>query len=167
MLKQIGICLVVLAAASTTEADVAGVGRQASKIKYNSDYLIPAVELSQSLVIRQITLTWDRSHPEAGGSLFLNPNSCILNEFGEPTACTLIAIGQFDARLTPFKQKPEHQAYTVESRPQAGTGNYTALPLRLVTIAARGSESPRIHLLVLKRDQSIERIIELHQERRT
>lgn len=65
-----------------------------------------------------------------------------------------------------FKQKPGHQAYTVESRPQSGTGNYTALPLRLVIIAAPGREPARVHLLVLKRDRSIERIIELHQERR-
>ena len=136
------------------------------KVRYTSDYLIPEVKFPQGRGFHQITVTWDRVNPETGGSLLMDPNACVLDEFGEPTVCTKIASADLDVRMTLFKQKPGHQAYTVESRPQSGMGNYTALPVRLVTIAALGREPARVHLLVLKPDQSIERIIELHQERR-
>jgi hypothetical protein len=136
------------------------------KVKYASDYILPEVSLPQGPGFHQITLTWDRGHPEAGGSLLLDPNSCGLDEFGEPNVCTKIAGADSDVKLTPFKQRPGHQAYTLASRPHGSTLNYAALPLRLVTIAARGKESARVHLLVLKPDRSIERIIELHEERR-
>jgi len=137
--------------------------QQARKVKYTSDYLIPAVTLPQQRGFHRISLTWDRSHPEAVGSLVMDPNSCVLDEFGEPGGCTRIASADNDVKLTRFKQKPGHQAYTVASRPQSGTGNFTALPLRLVTIAARGKEPAHVHLLVLEPDHSVGRIIELHR----
>ncbi|HEX2685651.1 MAG TPA: hypothetical protein VHN14_03495 [Kofleriaceae bacterium] len=136
------------------------------KVKYVSDYLIPEVRLPQGPDFHRITLAWDRSHPEAGGSLLLDPNSCGLDEFGEATVCTEIAGVNSDVKLTRFKQKPGHQAYTLESRPHGSTFNYAALPLRLVTIAARGKDPARVHLLVLTSDQTIDRIIELHEKHR-
>jgi hypothetical protein len=138
--------------------------QHAHKVKYVSDYLITKVELPGGPEFYQITLTWDRSHPEAGGSLLFDPNSCGLDEFGETTVCTLIAGMDNDMKLTPFKQKPGHQAYTLEIRPEGGGRSYTALPLRLVTTAARGQDPARVHLLVLSPDQDIERIIELHPQ---
>lgn len=140
--------------------------QRTDQVRYASDYLIPEVSLPQGPGFHQITLTLDRRHPEAGGSLLLDPNICALNEFGEPTVCTKIAGADMDVQLTLVKQKPGYRAYTLESRPRGGAGNYTALPLRLVTIAARGRVSALVHLLVLKPDQTIERIIDLHQEHR-
>ena len=81
--------------------------------------------------------------------------------------CTEIAGADSDVKLTLFKQKPGRQAYMLASRPHGGKTNYAALPLRLVTIAARGKASARAHLLVLKPDQTVARIIELHEAHRT
>src|ERR1041384_6171096 len=128
------------------------------KVKYVSDYLIPEVRLPQGPGFHQVTLTWDRSHPESGGTLFIDPNSCSLDEFGEPDVCTEIAGGDRAGKLTLFKQKPGQRAYTVESRPQGSTSSFAALPLRLVNIAARGKDPARVHMLVLNPDESVERI---------
>jgi hypothetical protein len=136
------------------------------KVKYTSDYLVQEVKMSQGPGIHRITLTWDPGHPQAVGDLILDPNACTLDEFGDSTACTKIASRGGDVKLTPFKHKPGHQAYTLESRPQDDTGNFTALPLRLVTVAARGKHPALVHLLVLRPDKTIERIIELHPEHR-
>jgi hypothetical protein len=136
------------------------------KVKYASDYIIPKVRFPEGPEFHQITLTWDRSHPEAGAHLLFDPNTCKLDEFGEPGGCTKIGGADSEIKLTLFKQKPGHQAYTLESRPQGGAGNYTALPLRLVTVAARGKDPAVVHLLVLKPDHTIERIIELHPQPR-
>lgn len=134
------------------------------KIKYISDYILPEVASPQGLGIHRIALTWDRGSPQVGGSLRIDLNSCQLDEFGEPTGCTKIANADSDVKLTLFKQKPGQQAYTLESCPQDNTSNFVALPLRLVTIAARGKDPARVHLLVLNPDQTIARIIELHEE---
>lgn len=132
-------------------------------VEYASDYLVPGVTLPAGPGFHQITLTWDRSHPEAGGSFVIDPNACGLDKFGDPTICTKIAIADSDMKLTLLAEKPGHQAYTIESRPHGSTANFSALPLRLVTIAAQGHDQPQVRLLVVNADQTIERIIELHQ----
>jgi hypothetical protein len=134
------------------------------EIKYTSSYLNSKVKFPQKIDFHQIALTWDPGRPEAGGHLFLDPNTCSLDEFGKTSACTRIAVIPVDVKLTPFKKDPEHQAYTLESSPQGGAGNCTALPLRLVTTAAPGQDPALAQLLVLRPDQSIEQIIDLHQE---
>jgi hypothetical protein len=132
-------------------------------VAYTSNYLVPGVALPEGPGFRQISLSWDRRHPEAGGSFTIDPNVCGLDQFGDRTICTKIAISASDMKLTLLAEKPGQQAYTIEARPHGSTGSYSALPLRLVVIAAPGNDQPRARLLVIDADQAVERIIELQQ----
>lgn len=131
-------------------------------VTYASNYLVPAIILPQGPACHQITLTWDRLHPGSGGSCHIDPNACGLDEFGDRTICTMMAVPASDMKLTLFKEKPDRRAYAMEWRPHGSAEPYYAVPLRLVTIAVPGKD-PQVRLLVLKPDQTIERIIELHQ----
>jgi hypothetical protein len=133
-------------------------------VEYVSDYLVPGVILPAGPGFHQITLTWDRSHPGSGGSFHIDPNACGLDEFGDRTICTKMAVPDSDMKLTLLAEKPGHQAYTIAARPHGSTADYSALPLRLVTIAAQGKEPPQVRLLVVNADQTIDRIIELHPD---
>lgn len=132
-------------------------------VAFASDYLVPGVALPKGPNVRQITLTWDRSHPEAVGSLAIDPNACGLDTFGERTICTKIAVSASDMKLALLAEKPGHQAYSIEARPHGSTEAFSALPLRLVTIAAQGSDPPRARLLVLDASEAVAQIIELHR----
>ena len=134
-------------------------------VEFASDYLVPGVALPTGLGFRQITLSWDQRHPDAVGSFFIDPNVCGLDEFGDPTICTKIAVAISELKLTLLAEKLGHRAYTIATRPRGSTAEFSALPLRLVTIAAQGKDQLRARLLVLGTDQAIERIIELHQQR--
>jgi hypothetical protein len=133
-------------------------------VEYASDYLVPGVPLPSGPGFHQITLSWDQSHPETGGSFHIDPNACGLDNFGDRTICTKIAVADSDMKLTLLAEKPGHRAYAIEARPHGSTASYSELPLRLVTIAAQGNDQPRARLLVVKADQTVDRIIELHPE---
>ena len=132
-------------------------------VVYASDYLVPRVTLPEGPGFHQISLTLDCNHPEAGGSLSIDPNTCGLDAFGDRTFCTKIAITRSDMKLTLLAEKPGHRVYAIKTRPHGTTVDYAALPLHLVTIAAHGNDQSRARLLVVNADQAIERIIELHQ----
>lgn len=136
---------------------------QHHSVAYASEYLVPGVALTRGPSFRQITLTWDRRHPEAGGSFSIDPNICGLDAFGERTGCTKMAVSASDMKLTLLAEKPGHQAFTIEARPLGSTEGFSALPLRLVTIAAQGSDPPRVRLLVVGDDEAVSQIIELHR----
>ncbi len=134
-------------------------------VTYASNYLVPGITLPHGPGCHQITLTWDRAHPGAVGSCHIDPNACGLDEFGDPTICTKMAVAPSDMKLTLLKEKPGHVAYSMEWRTHGSTEPYYAVPLRLVTIAAAGTAAGKelqVRLLVLKPDQTIERIIDLH-----
>jgi hypothetical protein len=128
---------------------------------YASDYLVPGVALPSGLGFHQITMSWFRTAPEAGGTCQIDPNTCGLNEFGDRTICTKMAVAGSDMQLTLFAEKPGYEAYAIGARPYDSTGDYAAMPLRLVTIAAQGKEPAQVRLLVLNTDETIARIIEL------
>lgn len=132
-------------------------------VGYSSNWLVPGAVLPEGPNFHQITLTWDRHHPEAAGTLFIDPNVCGLDQFGDRTICSKIAVALSDLKLTLLAEKPGHQAYTVATRPRGSTDDYTALPLRLVTIAAQNNEPAQVRLLIVNAGQTVERIIELHQ----
>jgi len=132
-------------------------------VAYASEYLVPGVALPKGPGFRQITLTWDQHHPEAGGSFSIDPNACGLDAFGDRTICTKMAVAASDMKLTLLAEKPGHQAYTIEARPHGSTEGFSALPLHLVTIAAQGSEPPRARLLVIDANKAVSQIIELHR----
>ena len=52
----------------------------------------PARERAGGVADREAALSWDRDHPENGGTLSLDPNACGLDEFGDTTICTKIAV---------------------------------------------------------------------------
>src|SRR5262245_7362566 len=76
------------------------------KVEYASDYLVPGVALPAGPGFHQITLRWDRDHPEAVGSFFIDPNACGLDAFGDPTICTKIAVSLRDMKLALLAEKP-------------------------------------------------------------
>lgn len=132
-------------------------------VRYASDYLVEGVALPDGPGFHQITLIWDRRHPEVEGSCYLDPNICGLDAFGDPTFCTRIAIQVRDMKLSTFAQKPGYHAHTMQWRVGDSGLDYEEAPLRVVTIAGEGQDM-RVRLLVLNPDQSIERIIELHEQ---
>ena len=133
-------------------------------VRYASRYLVPGVSLPKGPSFHHIALHWDRSHPDAEGSCHLDPNTCGLDEFGDPTICTKMAVAPLEMKLTQIAHRGRHHAYSVECRAPGGEG-YTAMPLRLVTVAH--SSDLECRLLVLGADQRVERIIDLHHEPRT
>jgi hypothetical protein len=135
------------------------------KVEYASEYLVPGVALPAGPSFHQVTLTWDRDHPGSVGQFHIDPNSCALDAFGDPTICTKMAVSARDMKLTLIAEKPGHLAYTIETRSLGSNEAFAALPLRLVTIAAHGTERPRARLLIVKPDHTVERIIELHEQR--
>lgn len=133
-------------------------------VAYTSEYLVPGVSLLTGPGFHQVTLTWDRDHLEAVGVFQIDPNSCGLDAFGDPTICTKMAVAAQDMKLTLTSEKPGAHAYTIETRPRGSIEKFTALPLRLVTIAAHNGTPARARLLLVKPDQTIERIIDLHAD---
>jgi hypothetical protein len=136
-------------------------------VRYASDYLVEGVTLPDGPGFHQITLTWNRHRSEADGTCYLDPNICGVDEFGDPTFCTKIAILLRDMQLSPFDQKPGYHAYTMKWRFGDTGSDYEEVPLRVVTIAEHG-QNLRVRLLVLKSDGSpdgtVERVIELHEQ---
>jgi len=141
--------------------DNAALAERAYTAVYASDYLAPGVTLPSGLGFHQITMSWFRNAPEAGGNCQIDPNACGLNEFGDRTICTKMAVAGSDMQLTLFAEKPGYEAYAIGARPYGSTGDYAAMPLRLVSIAAQGKEPAQVRLLVLNTDETIARIIEL------
>ncbi|HEX2690419.1 MAG TPA: hypothetical protein VHN14_27580 [Kofleriaceae bacterium] len=131
-------------------------------LKCESDYLVPGIQLPAGLGFRQITMAWDRNHPEAGGSFQIDPNACGLDAFGDRAICTKLAVQAGDMQLSLLAEKTGYRAYTIEARPYGSTDSYSTLPLRLVTIAAQSGERPQMRLLVINADQTINRIVEMH-----
>jgi hypothetical protein len=132
-------------------------------VEYLSDYIVAGVALSTGPFFHKIALIWNPDRPAAGGSLVIDPNSCGLDAFGDPTLCTKIAVSALDIRLTLLDEKPGVQAYTIEARPHGSTTEFSALPLRLVAIATLAKDQPRVRLLVIDAQQAIENIIDLNQ----
>ena len=125
-----------------------------SKFSLESDYLIPEVHPGRGLAFHKVRL--DLSEEQLGGSLSLDPNTCSLDEFGDPATCTRIAINSLDTQLKLIKEKDDERLYDVKAP------KYDGPPLRLVTFGNRG-QSLRGRLLLLKEDKTIDRIIELHR----
>lgn len=127
-----------------------------------SDYVVQRITLPTGPSFHQLTMAWDRDHPEGGGSLQMDPNTCGLDQFGDPTICTKMAVQASDMKLSLLAEKTGYRAYTIAVRPYGSTAEYSTLPLRLVTIAAQGRERPQLRMLVVNADQTIDRIVEMH-----
>jgi hypothetical protein len=127
-----------------------------------TDYVAPGITLPTGPGFHQLTMAWDRAHPEAGGSFQVDPNACALDEFGDRAICTKMVAQASDMKLWLLAEKPGYRAYTIATRPHGSTEAYATLPLRLVTIAAQSHERPQLRLLVVNADQTIGRIIEMH-----
>src|SRR5690242_16848030 len=84
-------------------------------IRFGCDFLVPGVALPQGPGFHRIELSWDRRHPENGGKLQIDPNSCGLDEFGDTTICTKIAVRLQDIRLKLLKEKDGKQAYEIDT----------------------------------------------------
>lgn len=142
--------------------DTPAAGGDGSNYECASDYLAPGIQLPTGLRIHQLTMTWDPSRPEAGGSFQIDPNACGLDEFGDRGFCTHMVFPASDMKLALVAEKTGYQAYTIEVRPHGSTDAYSPLPLRLVIIDGQGRARPQFRLLVVNADQTIDRIVEMH-----
>jgi hypothetical protein len=132
---------------------------------YASDYLAPAITTPTGLTFHQITMNWYRNNLDAGGTCVIDPNLCALDEFGDRTLCTKLAIAGSEMKLTLFAEKTGYRAYAIGFRPYGSTDDYTAMPWRLVTFTPQAGEPAQGRLLILNSDQTIDRIIELNASR--
>jgi len=137
----------------------------AHPVRFASSYLVPGVVLPSGQRFHRIALHWELDEPAGEGSCHLDPNACGLDDFGDTTMCTKMAVAPLEMRLVPGKRKPGHHAYAVECR-RAGEASYAALAMRVVTIA-HGHEPLQCRLLILNADQSVDRIVELRREPRS
>jgi hypothetical protein len=117
----------------------------------SSGYLLPGIQL-QGLA-HHITVSTGSKGGE--GSLQLDPNGCQLNEFGDETRCTKIAIRSFPAQLKLLKEADGKRLYAVEAK------EYTGPALRVVVPISASKKEFAGRLLVLGKDDSIQSIVSL------
>jgi hypothetical protein len=131
-------------------------------LKYRSDYLIPGVTATPGPGFHRVTLSWSRSQRK--GTLHLDPNSCGLDKFGDPTMCTLMAAAPFDMRLTLLLEDAGRSLYAIEAHRTGPRGlqPYGGPPLRLVTLPDPENPGHLDARLLLLRGEQITRIIDLH-----
>lgn len=139
---------VLLASKSILLAD------HASNIRrLTSDYLLPPLDTELHFAYR-VTLANVNGKPGVH-VLTLDPNSCILDEFGRPLGCTLMADFTFEIALEYLASKNGEDLYHVTSRQH--------LPARF-RLAVRQAAQPRecvARLLTLDEDQQITQIVNL------
>lgn len=134
-----------------------------------SDYLVPGVSSSSGgLGYHRVSVTFSPANPAAPGSLHFDPNACGLDDFGDPTMCTLMAMAPWQMGLKLLHEDAGRRVYAIQAQrpgvPPADPVSYSGPPLRLVTLSEQGLPL-RGRLLILKADQTIDRIIDLRAPR--
>src|SRR5690606_36925093 len=118
---------VLLASGSIILAD------HAPKIRrLTSDYLLPPLDTELHFAYR-VTIAQVNGKPGVY-TLTLDPNSCILDDFGRQLGCTLMADFEFEVALELLASGDDELLYDVTSR--------QSLPARF-RLVFRGAEQPR------------------------
>jgi hypothetical protein len=90
------------------------------RVSVESGYL--AAPLGQ---FRQITLTAELANGQGNGVLTLDPNTCTLDDFGDPAGCTRIAVARVPVQLNRLGRADPHglnrQLWTVSGAPLSGS----------------------------------------------
>lgn len=101
-------------------AEAAQTVQPARRISVRSGYL--AAPLGQ---FRQITLTAELTGAQGSGVLTLDPNTCTLDDFGDPAGCTRLAMTKAQVHLTRLRisdpRGQNRQLWTVSGSPLSGT----------------------------------------------
>ncbi|HLT39633.1 MAG TPA: hypothetical protein VK034_25290 [Enhygromyxa sp.] len=121
--------------------------------RLTSDYLLPPLDTELHFAYR-VTIAQVNGKPGVY-TLTLDPNSCILDDFGRQLGCTLMADFEFEVALELLASGDDELLYDVTSR--------QSLPARF-RLVFRGAEQPRecgARLLTLDDDGQIAQIIPL------
>jgi hypothetical protein len=124
----------VAAGALVEAAQPAPTGR---RVSVKSGYL--AAPLGQ---FRQVALTAELAGGQGTGVLRLDPNTCTLDDFGDPAGCTRIAVARTPVQLTRLRAADPHglgrQLWAVSGAPLSGS-------LTLVLAGTTGGPHRLIH----------------------
>jgi hypothetical protein len=105
---------------AVTAVEAAQPVQGARRISLRSGYL--AAPLGQ---FRQFTLTAELAGGQGSGVLTLDPNTCTLDEFGDPAGCTRMAVTKAQVQLTRLRiadpRGQNRQLWTVSGSPLSGT----------------------------------------------
>lgn len=143
-----------------------------AQIELSSSYLRDSLTLPvrpelPTTSFHRLTVRFDPDSAPSNGTLHLDPNSCSLDEFGDPKSCTGTAPVEVVVGFSLIKEKPGKRLFAL-STAMMPVAVHTAdvavtLPLQLVYIKEGGLRSrPRGELFLLKADGTVDRTIELH-----
>jgi hypothetical protein len=116
-----------------------------------SDYLLPPLDSELHFTYR-ISISNVYGKPGVY-VLTLDPNSCILDEFGHPIGSTLMANFEFEVGLEHRASKGDESLYEVTSRQR--------LPARFQLVIANEAHRCPARLLKLDEDEQIAQIVHL------
>ena len=129
------------------------------ELEVTTGYLIEGLTLEGTPTAHQITLTTSAGQPTEG-QLFVDPNRCTLDSFGDPQACTRIAVWSHPATLQRVEEQEGKELFEIKAE------GYTGPPLRLALLPRDGAEGEILaRLLVLGDDGRIRHIVTLEPVR--
>lgn len=129
-----------------------------NRLELTTGYLTDALDLG-GLPGRQVSLRVGEARP-LDGLLVIDPNACGLDNFGDPTFCTLIATFPRRVTLRLLEDRRGDQLFALESPDSEGPA------LRLALLQRDSAEGEIVaRLLVLGDDGNIQRILPLEPPR--
>jgi hypothetical protein len=120
--------------------------------RLTSEYLLPPLDSELHFTYR-VTIANVNGKPGVY-VLTLDPNSCILDEFGQPLGCTLMANFEFEIGLEQRASKGCESLYEVTSRQR--------LPARFALMLSDDAHRCPARLLTLDTDGQITQVVHLH-----
>ncbi|MCC6555638.1 MAG: hypothetical protein IT372_21970 [Polyangiaceae bacterium] len=130
-------------------------GSQAA-FEVNTGYLTEALMVEGALAAHQIRIRGGQRRGEV--EVLLDPNSCVLDAFGDPGICTLIAVQSHRATLKLLEERQGKRVFAVEIADLPG------LRLRLALVR-QGTRQTLARLLVMGQDGGVQRLITMEPPR--
>lgn len=126
-----------------------------NSLEVDTGYMIEELRLPGMQGFHQIKLRVDAADASVG-QIVMNPNTCTLDAFGNPTICTLMADVVLPAALSLIDQSAGNKLFSVDSP------GYGILPLHLALIPRRDAQDGYVaRLLHIGSAGGIERIVNL------
>lgn len=124
-------------------------------LDFRTGYLIEAINLESGLGVHEVRIVSSKDDPRMV-NLLLDPNTCALDSFGDPTICTRIAIRTIEARLRLIERVGGKRLFAIDAEGWMGPA------LRLALLPLRGQRGQFFaRLLVMKDDRNIARLLNL------
>ncbi len=123
----------------------------------NTGYLTEALMIEGAPAAHRIRIrTTGRQPGEV--EILLDPNSCTLDVFGDPRACTKIAVRRLRATLRLLEERQGKRVFAVEAADLPG------LMLRLALVR-QGARRTVARLLMMRQDGGVQRLITMEPPR--